>query len=203
MTPKTAFLVFKAFETRTRSPDVLGVTDTFMALTDAAPEWLRDACHEAHGDRLPDDWVYAECEAAYDLLAEHDGDVDSDDVHAHADGRTDVYTRAQFEWAAQFCLSSIFSDAEEQAQDGSVHDESTSMSDRIALIQYHSIEAITNTLVSAWESNKLECVECGDSPRPVAYPIGACSLARGQDYVCGEACFHAHVNGLNVLGGES
>lgn len=34
---------------------------TITRLADSAPQWLRDAVRSAHGDQLPDEWVYATC----------------------------------------------------------------------------------------------------------------------------------------------
>jgi hypothetical protein len=79
-----------AFETRTRDNG-----ETFVALTDDAPEWLRDAVYDAHGGLLPDDWTYAACSNLLDLLAECD-DVDAD---PYFDDDVDVYTSDLLDWA--------------------------------------------------------------------------------------------------------
>lgn len=120
--------------------------DTFVSLKDDRPDWLQDAVRDAHSDMLPDDWVYAECEAACNAIDE--GSLkDDDDLHEHADGRVDIYTRARFQWAADKCNSILFAEAEERAKDAS--DGSGDIAEQLRLIQYHAIAAIATTMLDA------------------------------------------------------
>ena len=119
--------------------------ETFVTCTDDRPEWLHDAIHEAHGSDLPDDWVYAECEAACDAI--DDGSLTGDDsVHEFADARVDVYTRDLYRWAADKCLSDTYASAESDASDCGMPDETEK---RIAIIQYHAIARIARTILAA------------------------------------------------------
>ena len=40
--------------------------------TENAPEWVRDLCHDAHGEMLPDDWKYQFIVEALDALSENE-----------------------------------------------------------------------------------------------------------------------------------
>lgn len=61
--------------------------------TDSADEAIRDMCHDAHGEMLPDDWKYRFIVDALDLIAEAD---DVDDVTIEPD----VYTADLTAWLA-------------------------------------------------------------------------------------------------------
>lgn len=63
----------------------------YRYLKDGSPEWMKDVCHEAHGDMFPDDWRYEFIEVAADALAESD---DPDDIQLGAD----VYTHDLTSW---------------------------------------------------------------------------------------------------------
>ncbi|MBG7616483.1 hypothetical protein IWC96_14490 [Brevundimonas sp. BAL450] len=86
----------RAFEGRYR-PD----SSCFRALKDGSPEWMTDCIHAAHGDRMPDDWIYAAVERVADAIGETDEDADLDDeAHEAIDGMVDVYTSALCDWLA-------------------------------------------------------------------------------------------------------
>jgi len=120
--------------------------ESYVTLKDGRPDWLYEAVYDAHNDMLPDDWVYAECEAACEAIDEGNLKTD-DDVHEYADGRVDIYTRDRFKWAADKCLSSLYAEAEEQARDcGS---DGADTADHLGAIQYHAIYAIASTMLSA------------------------------------------------------
>jgi hypothetical protein len=123
----------------------------FVSLKDERPEWLHDAVHAAHGSDMPNDWIYRECEAACDAIDEgrFNGRYWQDNVSEHADGRVDVYTRKLYQWAADFCLSDTFAEAQSRADEfGSPSD--ASQEKRIAIIQYCAIERIANVMIEAW-----------------------------------------------------
>lgn len=131
-----------------RQPDLPGTR--VVTLTDAAPQWLRDAVHEAHGggSDLPCDWIYGECAAACQRI--DDGvDDDEDWIHEHADSRVDVYTRDLYAWAAYMCHSTVYADAQGRAEDyggATVDPEKT-----IAVLQYCAVASIAETIFQAWK----------------------------------------------------
>ena len=99
------------FETRKRAG---GASDeSFVTLKDETPDWLQAAVRDAHKGDLPNDWVFAECEAACNAI--DDDSLSSDDTHDYTDGRVDIYTKDLFCWATDMCLSRTWSDAEEEA----------------------------------------------------------------------------------------
>jgi hypothetical protein len=125
------------FETKTRDSG-----ESFVTLNDTAPDWLKEAIREAHNGTLPTDWIYSECRAAVEAFDE--GSLsDEDDVHSHADGRVDVYTKDLYQWAADFCLTDTWSSAEAEASDMGMPDETER---RIAVIQYAAIRHIADTM---------------------------------------------------------
>lgn len=128
-----------------------------VTLTDNAPEWLRDAVYDAHGDMLPNDWVFDIC---MDAVSSYDsGDLTEESVFSWADSRVDVYTKELFQWAADFCLSGLYSDAESKVRDdcSSRRDGWLNPSDAFMRIQCYVLESIAQTMLAACE--KAEQVE--------------------------------------------
>lgn len=68
--------------------------EEFVCLNDAAPRWLREAVREAHGEELPNDWVYGVCRDAVDAIEE--GYLEPEEF---AEGQVDIYTGALLGWA--------------------------------------------------------------------------------------------------------
>jgi hypothetical protein len=136
---------------------------TFVSLKEDRPEWLHEAVREAHFGDLPNDWIYAECEAVCDVFDAGDfGETEEDEhdrIHEIVDGRVDIYTKDVFQWAADFCLSTTYSNAEEAAKDMGV-DLKAGMEKTIQTIQYCAIEAITRIILDAC---KAATAEAGDS----------------------------------------
>jgi hypothetical protein len=130
------------FETKTRESG-----EAFVTLKDGSPEWLLDAICEAHNGTFPSDWAYVECKAAFDAIDDGADLSDADTLAEHADGRVDVYTKALFAWAAEHCLTSLYSDAEEEAKDLVGEDATTE--DRFKAIQYCAIQRIAATMAEA------------------------------------------------------
>lgn len=60
------------FEKRTHTDE-----RTFWCLVDGSPVWMRDLCHDAHGDMMPNDHRYSFIVEALTALAEDDEDGDS------------------------------------------------------------------------------------------------------------------------------
>lgn len=119
-------------------------------LKDTAPEWLRDAVYSAHTDRPPNDWIYEEC---YDACVAIDDDSLSD-CGEYADQKVEPYTRELFEWAAEFCLSSLFAESEETVNGYRKHGDTVST--RLIAIQREAITFIASTILTAWENNQSE-----------------------------------------------
>jgi hypothetical protein len=77
--------------------------DTITVLKEGAPEALRDAIHEAHGDRLPDDWIYDKFEEILYRLSEYEIDnMDKFEEYRHeiVDVLVDIYNTDLTAWMA-------------------------------------------------------------------------------------------------------
>ena len=112
------------------------------------PEWVRDTVHEAHGDALPNDWIYATCGYAFEACPVED---DEDWSHEFAEQQTDIYTADLFQWASEMCLTGVFSEAEEEAKElGQNHN---SVADNIRLVQYCAIRRIAEIVNAAIAGN--------------------------------------------------
>ncbi len=123
--------------------------DKVVTLKDERPEWLFEAVHEAHGKDMPNDWIYAECKAACEAI--DDGSLaDEDDVHTHADGQVDTYTKERANWYAAFCLSDTLATAESDLEDADTLDGDTSINHQIGMLQYYACERIARTIFAAW-----------------------------------------------------
>jgi hypothetical protein len=121
--------------------------ETFTTLKDDRPEWLQDAVREAHQTDLPNDWIYGECKAAVEAFDE--GSLtDEDSIHEYADGRVDIYTKDVYQWAADMCLSSTFSYAEEEAEGMGV-DLKGGVVKLLQTVQYCAISTIARTMLEA------------------------------------------------------
>jgi hypothetical protein len=104
------------FTTGTRPPGPVPVEVKFVTTAEGVPQWLVDAIHVAHQGDLPHDWIYAECQAAAEAFDEGNLD-DEEGVAEYADARVDVYTAELFAWAAEFCLTRTWAEAEAQAKE--------------------------------------------------------------------------------------
>jgi hypothetical protein len=136
------------FKKLDRKPE--GCASRAVTLSDNRPDWLHDAIRDAHASDLPNDWIYEECEAACDAIDE--GSLtDEDSIHEHADSRVDVYTQARYQWAAQFCVSTTYADAEAEALDvGPIHDTVT----HLGVVQYYACARIARTILEAYDEHK-------------------------------------------------
>lgn len=73
----------------------------FMHLIDNPPEELRESVYKAHGDRLPDDWIYDKYHSILESFSQYDiNDIDDiDEARAEiVDGLVDVYTHDLTGW---------------------------------------------------------------------------------------------------------
>lgn len=121
---------------------------TTVHLVDGAPEWLHNAIMEAHHGSFPDDWVYQECEAA--CGAYDDGYLTEDRLHEHVDSRVEIYTKKLAQWAADLCLTSLFSEAEDCADDLGTGGK---LADYLQRVQYCAIELIVSTMLREIQAN--------------------------------------------------
>jgi len=127
-------------------------------MTEDRPEWLYDAVEDAHCGDLPRNWVYSVCRDACSMIdgatsngAEHDDDW-SDAIHEHADGQVDVYTAELARWYADMCCSNTLAHAEEQMAE-CYGEPPMNLDERLGVLQYCAIRAITQTIVQAWQDN--------------------------------------------------
>lgn len=51
--------------------------DQFTKLTESAPDWVKDAVREAHGDKVPDDYIYEWCSKAFIAYDDYNGNTDA------------------------------------------------------------------------------------------------------------------------------
>lgn len=130
---------------------------TYVRVVEGAPAWILDAVRKAHRGMFPNDWVFAECEAAAEAIENLDevwvDDGDEDWIIEHVDGRVDVYTKSRFQWATDFCLTEIFGDAEEESAD--LYDSNdTSIGNRLGVIQSCAIDGIVRTMLEAFNEQR-------------------------------------------------
>ena len=86
-----------SFETRERDNG-----GTFHALKDNAPQWIADAVRAAHGDRLPCDWIYKQCDAIASDIRQaiiHE-DIEPNELADSIAVEADIYTASLTAWLA-------------------------------------------------------------------------------------------------------
>lgn len=81
----------------------------YTVLTDAAPDWMTDVVREAHGGMQSDDWRYDTVASAVEFIA--DNDDYGDRVDEWADGVTDVYNAALYNWLGRGGASAYVDEA--------------------------------------------------------------------------------------------
>jgi len=122
----------------------------FVRLRDGAPEWLDTAVYEAHRSVLPHDWIFEQCLAIANAIDE--GSVqDEEDLHMHVDTEVEVYTKPLMQWVADFCTSTLYSEAEDAARD--CESLSGTLVEQARSIQYFAIDIIARTIFQAWRDN--------------------------------------------------
>jgi hypothetical protein len=141
--------------------------ETFFTLTDEAPRWLLEAVRDAHQGTIPNDWIWAECAAACEAIDSW-GPKFEDDIVNYADSRVDVYTKELYQWAADFCLTTTWANAEEEATEigfavgetigeflGRIAEPGTplKMEFIIRSVQYCAIRYIADVMVNAAKEN--------------------------------------------------
>lgn len=134
------------FESATRDSGA-----TCVRMVDDAPEWLTDAVRAAHLGDFPNDWIYEQCRNVCDAI--DDGAIsDSDSVSQWADGAADIYTSDLFAFAKDMFHTYTFSNGEELARDVGGDSDRVSISEQIGRVQYFAIEAIAQSILSAFET---------------------------------------------------
>jgi hypothetical protein len=120
--------------------------------TENAPQELQDAIRAAHGDKMPNDFIYA---TFADLLQRvTDYDVDTVDdlqeyVHEIVDGYVDIYTHDLLQWLASDVDNLEY--LAQAAQDGWTVDDGTWQ--LLARAQYYAIEEVMQHVLSLLEND--------------------------------------------------
>ncbi len=77
--------------------------ESYVYLKDEASEKLKDSVHEAHGDSLPDDWIYGTYADLMQKITEYELKTidDLENVrHEIVDSYVDIYTADLTKWLA-------------------------------------------------------------------------------------------------------
>lgn len=136
--------------------------DGVYILSDNAPQSLRDSVHKAHGDRLPDDWIYQKYFFILDALRGYDieGMDDIDEQRAEiVDGLVDVYTTNLTAWLASH-NGNIEYMIEAQEELGK-EDNRIYGAELLMLAQYKAIDEIYSEVASYIEE-ATECITASD-----------------------------------------
>ncbi|MFH2062483.1 MAG: hypothetical protein ABIJ43_05860 [Candidatus Beckwithbacteria bacterium] len=73
--------------------------DTITIFKGEPPQALRDSIMNAHGERLPSDWIFDKYHSILDAFGQYDDDADIDEVRGEiVDGLVDVYTSDLTAW---------------------------------------------------------------------------------------------------------
>ena len=149
-----------SFERRERGNATSGNGEYFYCLKDNAPDWMRDACREAHGaDLLPDDFRYGVIAGAAEFFLEQATDVlgvdapvdapvdflDEIDQHEFCDGMVDIYTTNLTHWMGSH-LSRV-GYVNEAQEEGLLRDDAT-IETRMMAGQYMEIRDTVSLLAS-------------------------------------------------------
>ena len=122
--------------------------DTIIVLKSGAPEALIDSVYTAHGDRLPDDWIY---NTYYHVLEAFSGYTieNADDLEKNrqeiVDGLVDVYTANLTAWLASNNNNvSYITEAQEEYGDGA----QTDGFKILQMAQYKAIDEIAGEVIN-------------------------------------------------------
>lgn len=129
-----------------------------VSLKDDAPQWVLDCVRECHQGAMPCDWVYEQCASAFEFAESDIKHYDSieDAIHEYADREVDVDTQSLYQWAADMCLTDVYSTAESEANDCGQPEETKK---RLAAIQYFAIRRIAEAVCEAIKANRGETDE--------------------------------------------
>jgi hypothetical protein len=123
-------------------------------LKDDSPDWMRDALRDAHTDgRLPDDWIYENCRAMVDSIADCESADDCDTCEI-ADGCVDICTADLTKWLAS-SLCNI--EACEEAVSEGLASEDADLVKRMSVGQYILLDRACAALISAIDTQATAC----------------------------------------------
>lgn len=119
----------------------------FYSLPHSKPEcqWMIDAVREAHGDIMPNDWVYDACHTIVGHMADTDSADWDDSVSEWADGGVDVYNADRARWLA---ANLHFGGIVDEAVQSMGHSDQGVYGD-IGLGQFAMLESIAAALIKA------------------------------------------------------
>lgn len=138
------------FTTKTRGTG--DDAETIVILKDNAPEYLRANIMEAHGDRMPNDWIY---EKYHSILETLSGYIigSMDDVENYraeiVDGLVDIYNADRTAWLASHLDNAGLCD-EAEAEFGA--QDTPDMFQRIGVGQYYAIDQIYSHVAGMLET---------------------------------------------------
>ena len=117
--------------------------EVYTRLREDAPEWLRDAVHEAHDDEIPNDWRYEKCAELWDAITD-EGNAGME-PYEFAEGLTDIYTSRLLDWLTPGRLHYI---------DMVLNNEQVkSFSTILSIAQADAIDRMAIILVDAYKEN--------------------------------------------------
>jgi hypothetical protein len=73
--------------------------ESYVYLEISAPEWMRDIAYKAHGNRVPDDYIWQYIQDALEIITEVDDDASEEEVRDQFyEIEADIYTSSLTEW---------------------------------------------------------------------------------------------------------
>lgn len=136
----------RSFDTRRR--DENDEDTQFVTLDESARgTWMQDAVYDAHGDELPDDWIYNVCENAAIHCAEYESEDDAteDAGTEFCDGQVDAYNADRLKWLSSNLNRAGMAD--QAAED--LGCENADIYDRIGYGQYEMASRILGCIARA------------------------------------------------------
>lgn len=121
--------------------------DDIVVLKPEAPQALKDSIRAAHGDRLPDDWIYNKYQSIVSNLSGYTIS-NTDDLEENrpeiVDGLVDVYNNDRTAWLASHLGNAALVDEARAEYGGDCSD----VFDMIGKGQYYAIDQIYSEVVS-------------------------------------------------------
>ena len=127
--------------------------DNYVIMTDNRDDALYNAVHEAHGDRLPDDWIYGTFANIIVGLTKYDiktlDDIENN-RHEIVDNMVDIYNHDLTAWLHSNLNNTAYID--EARDEYGTSDKNDIMHD-IAMGQYKAIDDIFSHVYALIEAN--------------------------------------------------